>query len=915
MAANAQSVVELVFQGIDKTSEATRAALENLGRVSGGVKDVTQPIADFTVGAAKLEAGLLAAGIALTTFAVYKASEFEGAVLDLQKVLSESDGPISQFTEASRELGNEFGISSTEVLQSVANFKQAGFDAQEALQLVRNALDLKIAGDLEAAQSSELLVASLKGFQLEASEAGRIVDLLNAVSNEYATDVEQLAEGFAKLSPVAKAAGLSLEEAAGLLTPGIEVFRSGSEVANGLRTVLLRLQDDSKPVGEALDALGVSQYNANGQLRTARDIYFDVAAAFGKLDDSQKTYYAAQLAGMDQSAKFLAVVDGLGKTLQISGKDFEYLGSAAKEVEIRLASAEVQASRAQVAFENMLVDIGTPLLDEFGGIAGAITNIFQAVGASVRQGQLGGLVAYVESIMDDIQATLQRVAQNLPEALEKADLGRFRDGIDAIVRAFGLLFDEIDLTTVDGLVKAINVAGTAFLGLSRYVAGVIESFKPLFDQLVAVGSGLEDFDTGILQALGNIGGFVTQANLLATGLNGLLPYLETLLGLLLVKQAGGLVGAFKGLVGVLPALTTGPLGVAGLAAAFGLAGYNVGTALVPHIDDLVSRLTGSKTTLGGWVYDLVHGSEAAEELGGAVKQAGAGVESANAAAQKAGVAWGGATGAWEEGGNALTELGKSAKGLANPFEEANNKMLANLTASEKAAAASKDLAGAQADVSKNTGKVVPIIDALTGAVIGFEQNMTAGARGLTELGKSSSTATDALTKSKTQAEQAAKAAREYALELEKLASNERIKLIEAKVQLNVAQVEADTRRIEAVIDSLNVGIESTGTLLGGLFDNLTDLASKPATTAQRLIEEQIQQENELRLQEFELQKELTQAQIENLRAQAKALSNGDALIKVDGAGLQPHLEAFMWEILRAVQVRVNQDGLELLVGA
>jgi len=36
---------------------------------------------------------------------------------------------------------------------------------------------------------------------------------------------------------------------------------------------------------------------------------------------------------------------------------------------------------------------------------------------------------------------------------------------------------------------------------------------------------------------------------------------------------------------------------------------------------------------------------------------------------------------------------------------------------------------------------------------------------------------------------------------------------------------------------------------------------------------------------------------------------------VDGAGLQPHLEAFMWEILRTIQVRVNQDGLEMLLGA
>jgi len=46
----------------------------------------------------------------------------------------------------------------------------------------------------------------------------------------------------------------------------------------------------------------------------------------------------------------------------------------------------------------------------------------------------------------------------------------------------------------------------------------------------------------------------------------------------------------------------------------------------------------------------------------------------------------------------------------------------------------------------------------------------------------------------------------------------------------------------------------------------------------------------------------------------KALASGDAIIKIDGAGLQPHLEAFMWEILKAVQVRANRDGLAFLLG-
>jgi hypothetical protein len=51
-----------------------------------------------------------------------------------------------------------------------------------------------------------------------------------------------------------------------------------------------------------------------------------------------------------------------------------------------------------------------------------------------------------------------------------------------------------------------------------------------------------------------------------------------------------------------------------------------------------------------------------------------------------------------------------------------------------------------------------------------------------------------------------------------------------------------------------------------------------------------------------------------MQAKLDAMKSGEALIQIDGAGLQPHLEAFMWEILAAVQIRVNEEGHAMLFG-
>ena len=164
-----------------------------------------------------------------------------------------------------------------------------------------------------------------------------------------------------------------------------------------------------------------------------------------------------------------------------------------------------------------------------------------------------------------------------------------------------------------------------------------------------------------------------------------------------------------------------------------------------------------------------------------------------------------------------------------------------------------------------------------------------------------------------EARRAEEAAAKMALELEKLASNERIKTLEFRAEIDVARIQADAEKVQAAFESINTGIESTGDTLKSLFGMFDKLGSLDSS-AYRAVFDQIDKENALRKESFDLQKRLTEAQIENMRAQTQQLQSGEALIKIDGAGLQPQLEAFMWEILRTIQTRVNRDGLKMLLG-
>lgn len=148
------------------------------------------------------------------------------------------------------------------------------------------------------------------------------------------------------------------------------------------------------------------------------------------------------------------------------------------------------------------------------------------------------------------------------------------------------------------------------------------------------------------------------------------------------------------------------------------------------------------------------------------------------------------------------------------------------------------------------------------------------------------------------------------LELEKIASNERIKNIEAAVSLDIANVEANAEKAVAIIESIGTTVTSTGDLLGDLFGGLDEAGNRDRFR----IEEQIELENERREEALKLQTRVTEATLAEMRARTQALQRGGSLITINGDGLAPHLEAMMFEVLGAIQTRVNAEGYSLLLG-
>ena len=194
---------------------------------------------------------------------------------------------------------------------------------------------------------------------------------------------------------------------------------------------------------------------------------------------------------------------------------------------------------------------------------------------------------------------------------------------------------------------------------------------------------------------------------------------------------------------------------------------------------------------------------------------------------------------------------------------------------------------------------------LTAALLELKDGSEAAARGQEVLSGEVLSSEEAILKAR-------QAVLDQTVALEELASNERIKNMEFAVDFQIAQMEADAKKVEAILNATSATIASTGEAAASMFDTLSggDLSFRDQWSARDAIDQQM----DIQQQAADQQGALIKPQIAQLRARTQALKSGDGLIKISSDGLEPALEMIMWEVLEKIQMRANAEGAEFLLG-
>lgn len=857
---DAQKTVDLIFNGVDRTGLAVESVLSNTNRLSGSIQGATQPFADAAAAAVKYEAALLATGAAITAFSIKAAGDFDGGFREIATLIDEPIEALDEFREAILGYGASSSSSLADVNAAVYAAISAGVDYTDSLGVVREAEQLAVAGKGDLQSTLTLLVSSLNAYGLETDQAARFSDALFTAVREGQTTLPELNESLQAVTTTAATLGVPFEEVLAALSA---LTASGTPTAQAVTQINAVLAAMLKPSAEAASTaadlgveFGAQAIKANGLQATLQAVYEAtggneevMAKLFPRVEALRAVFPLTGIAAEKFSDSLEAQANKAGATEAA----YQKMANGLEQVSGRLSSS----------FEVLGVAIGGPLLDEVGSVADAIGEVLNALAQSFTSGELSGITAFIEQEFGNLANVLAGVAQALPQALSQTDLSGFIDGLEAVRDAVTSLFGGLDLTDADDLARAIEFVGNAFEGLSQFSAGVIESFGPLLQYFAQLA---EEATKGgdALRGLGQVFGIASQINTFAGALGGATQAVEALVWILVAKQGGSLVYGLKTLAttmaggGGLLAL----LGQAGLVGAAGAAGAAIGTLANKTAEFATGQSLSSR--LADWALGFNDSYQAAQLL----------IKSTD-------------------------DLRPSAEASAAAIAAADAEMV--------------KLAQSSGNVAIESGKVITAANDLEAAWAPYPDLIYDAAEATEKLGSDGANLTGYFSVVSSGVSTAASALDDLKEASAETRAELAIAAVEAQGAIRVAEIEADAERAVAAFEAIASSVQSTGDVLGDLYDALGD---ENISKFDKLdIKDTIEAEAESRNKLIQTQIDQANAEIRLANARTRALNRGDAMIKISGDGLQPHLEAFMFEIIEAIQVRVNADGYNLLLGA
>lgn len=274
----------------------------DLGTARGRIIVDSSTLGRSTAALDKLGKAMLAVGAlgALAFgYAIKAAADFEEQLSRFKAVTNAPQKDMDALRLKALQLGRDSAYGAGEVVKAFVELGKSGATATQILQGMGDAVVfLAAAGEIPLADAADIMVNTLKQFQLGAEDAVHVANLLAGAANASTTEVDDLANSLRYAGPVAAFFGISIEDTAIALAVFGNAGIRGSAAGTAMRAMLLGIAATTPKARNALKELGIITaegqnqfYNLDGTLKPLPEIFQLLQDKVGNLSPELKAAY------------------------------------------------------------------------------------------------------------------------------------------------------------------------------------------------------------------------------------------------------------------------------------------------------------------------------------------------------------------------------------------------------------------------------------------------------------------------------------------------------------------------------------------------------------------------------------------------------------------------------------------------
>ena len=574
-------------------------------------------------------AGTATAIGAIGAASVKVGSDFEASMSKVAAISGATGDDLKALTDKAKEMGATTKFSASESADALQYMAMAGWKTEDMLNGLEGIMNLAAASGEDLATTSDIVTDALTAFGLSAEDSTHFADVLAQASSNANTNVGMMGETFKYVAPVAGALGYTAEDTAlaiGLMAnSGIKASQAGTS----LRSIMSRMAKPTKEVQGAMDKLGVSLTDSNGNMKSLNEVMGDLRNGFAGLSEAEAAEMAAALGGQEAMSGLLAIVNASDDDFdKLSDAIYSCDGAAKRMADTMNDNLQGQITILKSGLEGLGISLYENMEAPLKEVVKEAQNMVQQLQDAFDNGGLDEVVSTVGDIFaqivekaasaapdlidvasDMIQSFLTGINNNLPE-IASAGVGIVTSLGSALIENTGLLWStgvallaEVLSGLADNMPQLVESAKDALSqfgsALVEYAPSIGESAAKIVSylasavienlpQIIEVGKQIvQGFITGIEQEFPGLGAF----------LSGLFDGFASTLAPIAQTVVDALSNIFSALDGADPE-TMEALGKAIGTIAASIAALKVASEVVGGVKSLISVLGGFRKTAG-----------------------------------------------------------------------------------------------------------------------------------------------------------------------------------------------------------------------------------------------------------------------------------------------------------------------------